>query len=260
MVHGLGRERFGKNTGAMCFNEVFQYSWSKDKPVEDVWREWVKKVSKLPTRSVSAQALEQLTISGLARHGQTELENQLILRAPLSVAKRSNTGLRTPDASTSGFAGTRMGPGRSVASFATWHPFVETPLARPRRAKAKVRAKERRVKAERKGQDPRDLFVARKVTRRQTVLTRIGHVRVVERLSDDPVPEAVVAEAVAAEVRCVAVSDGHCDCKTSSQCNENGAPPPQTDPERADEPKFQIGSERADGSKFEISSERAHGY
>ena len=70
------RERFGKNTGAMCFNEVFQYSWSKDKRVEDVWREWVKKVSKLPTRSVSAQ----------------DLENHLRLRAPLSVAKRSNTG------------------------------------------------------------------------------------------------------------------------------------------------------------------------
>ena len=38
---------------------------------------WVNAVSKLPT---SAQALEQLTISGLARHDQTDLENHLRLR------------------------------------------------------------------------------------------------------------------------------------------------------------------------------------
>ena len=37
------RERFGANTGATCFNELFQYGWPKDKPFEDVWRDLVKK-------------------------------------------------------------------------------------------------------------------------------------------------------------------------------------------------------------------------
>ena len=46
-------------------------------PFEDVWREWVKTVSKLPQGSLSSQAIEQLTISGLSRHGQPELENHL---------------------------------------------------------------------------------------------------------------------------------------------------------------------------------------
>ena len=51
---------------------------------EDVWREWVKQVSKLPQGSLSSQAIEQLTISGLSRHGQPELENHLRLRAPMT--------------------------------------------------------------------------------------------------------------------------------------------------------------------------------
>ena len=38
-------------------NEVLQHSWPNDKPFEDVWRDWVKKVSNLPTGSLSAQAL-----------------------------------------------------------------------------------------------------------------------------------------------------------------------------------------------------------
>ena len=42
------RERFGRDSGATSFTEVFQYSWPNEKPFEDVWREWVKKVSKLP--------------------------------------------------------------------------------------------------------------------------------------------------------------------------------------------------------------------
>ena len=59
---------------------MFNYGWSKEKPFEDGWRHWVKKVSKLS----AAQALEQLTISVLARHGETDLENHLRFRALLS--------------------------------------------------------------------------------------------------------------------------------------------------------------------------------
>ena len=64
------RERFGRDSGAMRFTKVFQYGWPSEKPFEDVWRDWVKKVSKLPSGSLSPQAIEQLTISGLSRHGQ----------------------------------------------------------------------------------------------------------------------------------------------------------------------------------------------
>ena len=78
------RERFGRDSGATSLTALFQYSWPNEKPVEDVWREWAKKVSKIPQGSLSSQAIEQLTISGLSRHGQPELENQLRLRAPMA--------------------------------------------------------------------------------------------------------------------------------------------------------------------------------
>ena len=68
---------------ATSSTEVFQDSWSREKPLEDVWREWVKNVSKLPQGSLDSQAIEQLTISGLS-HGQRELEKHLRLRAPLA--------------------------------------------------------------------------------------------------------------------------------------------------------------------------------
>ena len=79
------RERFGRDSGATSFTEVFQYGWPSEKPFEDVWRGWVKKVLKLPSGSPSSQAIEQLTISGLSRHGQPELENHLRLRASLAL-------------------------------------------------------------------------------------------------------------------------------------------------------------------------------
>ena len=85
------RERFGRDSGATSFTEVFQ-CWLKEKPFEDVWREWVTKVSKLPQGSLSSQAIEQLTISGLSRHGRPELENHLRLRATDRLARRSDTG------------------------------------------------------------------------------------------------------------------------------------------------------------------------
>ena len=49
-----------------------------------MWCEWVKKVSKPLQGSLSSQAIEQLTISGLSRHGQPGLENHLRLRAPMA--------------------------------------------------------------------------------------------------------------------------------------------------------------------------------
>ena len=78
------RERFGRESGATSFTEVFQYSWPNEKPFEDVWREDVKNVSKLPQGSLSSQANEQLTICGLSRHGQPELVNFLRLRASVA--------------------------------------------------------------------------------------------------------------------------------------------------------------------------------
>ena len=78
------RERFGRVTGATSFTKLFQYSWPSEKPFEEVWREWVNKVSKLPQGSLISQAIGQLTISRMARHGQPELENHLRLRAPMA--------------------------------------------------------------------------------------------------------------------------------------------------------------------------------
>ena len=52
------RERFGRDSGVTSFTEVFQHSWPSEKPFEDVWREWVKKVLKLPQGSLSSQAIE----------------------------------------------------------------------------------------------------------------------------------------------------------------------------------------------------------
>ena len=73
-------EKFGRGLGATSFTEVFQHSWPSEKPFENVWRDWVKKMSNLPTDSLSSQATEQLTISGLSRHGQPKRENHLRLR------------------------------------------------------------------------------------------------------------------------------------------------------------------------------------
>ena len=77
------RERFDRDSGATSFTEVCQYSWPNEKPFEDAWREWVK-VSKLPQGSLSSQAIEQLTISELSRHGLQKLENHSRLRAPMA--------------------------------------------------------------------------------------------------------------------------------------------------------------------------------
>ena len=49
----------------------------KKKSSEHAWRDWVKKDTNLPTGSLSAQTLEQLTMSGLARDDGTDLENHL---------------------------------------------------------------------------------------------------------------------------------------------------------------------------------------
>ena len=42
------RDRFGKTTGATSFTQVFSYPRARDKPSEDLWREWVRLVSRLP--------------------------------------------------------------------------------------------------------------------------------------------------------------------------------------------------------------------
>ena len=86
------RERFGRDSGATSFKEVFQYSWPRKKPFEDVWRECVKKVSKLPQGSLSSQAIGQLTISGLSRHGQPELENPSEVTSTDGMTRRPETG------------------------------------------------------------------------------------------------------------------------------------------------------------------------
>ena len=90
------RERFGRDSGATSFTEVFQYGWPSEKPFDDVWRDCVKKVSKLPSGSLSSQAIEKLTISGLSRHGQPELENPLRLRGKTFRLRSTICGQQSP--------------------------------------------------------------------------------------------------------------------------------------------------------------------
>ena len=67
------RERFGTNTGETCFNDVFHFSWSKDIPFEDVWRDWVKNASNFPqvlgvrSRSATDEPLTGTTLSDRPR-------------------------------------------------------------------------------------------------------------------------------------------------------------------------------------------------
>ena len=81
MVRGLGPgcARGLVETGCDEFHRNVSILLAEKRPFEDVWREWVKKVSKLPQESLSSQAIEQLTICGLSRHGQLEFENQMKL-------------------------------------------------------------------------------------------------------------------------------------------------------------------------------------
>ena len=91
---GLGQaaREFGRDSGATSITtDVFQYSWPSENPFEDVWREWVKNVSELPQGSLSSQASEQLTISGLSRHGRSERE-PLQVESTGGMARRSVSG------------------------------------------------------------------------------------------------------------------------------------------------------------------------
>ena len=54
---------------------MFQCTWPKGKPLEDVFGEWVKKSSKLLPGALSQHAIEHLASSGLQRHGQAEPEH-----------------------------------------------------------------------------------------------------------------------------------------------------------------------------------------
>ena len=80
------RGRFNKNTGATCFNEVFQCSWSVEgttffrRCVARLGQEGLDTLRRILARTNSGE----LTISGLARHDQAHLENHLRLRATLS--------------------------------------------------------------------------------------------------------------------------------------------------------------------------------
>ena len=164
------RERFGRDSGATSFTEVFQYSWLSEGPFADVWRDWVKKVSKLPPGSLSSRAFERLTISGLSRHGQPELENHLRLRAPMArqdiqtqVENISSDNLSSTVNTTNRHqccvdklykpkhikektVGTKMRLARLVANKDTWQRSVEAETHRHRdkgapRALAKVQGK-----------------------------------------------------------------------------------------------------------------------
>ena len=77
------RDRFGKTTGATSFTQVFSYPWARDKPFEDLWREWVRLVSRLPRGSLGGGAFQALAIQGVHQAKQSALEAHLRLNSPM---------------------------------------------------------------------------------------------------------------------------------------------------------------------------------
>ena len=172
------RERFGRDSGATSFKEVFHHSWPRKKPFEDVWRECVKKVSKLPQGSLGSQAIGQLTISGLSRHGQPELENPSEVTSTDGMTRRPDTGRkmsvhhlpstvtttnghqlcddgfempehRKPDTLEKGLLVQKTKPARTTENKDTWQLRVEVAMrsrneAVARRARAKAHQKSSR--------------------------------------------------------------------------------------------------------------------
>ena len=81
--------------------------------------------------------------SNRSREVRSTIESHRSRRTLLQWVKVS--GLRKPNRSTKGFL-VQGWDLQEVASVDTWHLFVVTTLERPRRAKVKVRAMEKRVK------------------------------------------------------------------------------------------------------------------
>ena len=76
------KERFGKTSGATTFSEVFAFPWKQVSTLEDIWMAWTKLVGRLPPNGLSDEALETLTVNGIAQAGHRELEQHLRLLAP----------------------------------------------------------------------------------------------------------------------------------------------------------------------------------
>jgi hypothetical protein len=75
-------ERFSKTTGATSYAEILKYKWHGDKSLEDKWRDWTSKASRLPARSWSDAAKEALAIDAANISNHAALEQHVRLRSP----------------------------------------------------------------------------------------------------------------------------------------------------------------------------------
>ena len=215
----------------------FEYSWPSEKPPEDVWREWVKKGSKLPQGSLSPQAIEQLTISGLSRHGQPVLENILRLKAPMAwqdiqtqVEKYLSTIYHQQSPQPMDISAVMTGAMCQSCGSQTRHRNDCWYKEETCKTCGKTRTGEGSVKGKGKKRTPETCLCCGKEGHKKTDCTfktatcsncgKVDHLRVVcrntnthesEKGADEPSPEVTV-EAVWCKAVRDTVDDGHCDC------------------------------------------------
>ena len=79
---GKFRERFGKTVGVAKLTDVFQFQWTSNENLENKWMKWVKLMRQVGTTSHGDDARETLTIAGLEKARERNLEQHLRLRAP----------------------------------------------------------------------------------------------------------------------------------------------------------------------------------
>ena len=81
IAFGRIRERFGKTAGVAKLSDVFQFQWTSSDSLEDKWLRWQRLMRQVNMTSLGDDARETLTIAGLEKAKERDLEQHLRLRA-----------------------------------------------------------------------------------------------------------------------------------------------------------------------------------
>ena len=82
IAFGRLRERFGKTAGVAKLTDDLQFQWNSNENLDDKWMKCVKLMRHLGTTSLGDDARDTLSIVGLQRAKEQDLEQHLRLRAP----------------------------------------------------------------------------------------------------------------------------------------------------------------------------------
>ena len=82
IAFGRLRERFGKTAGVAKLTDDLQFQWNSIENLDDMWMKCVKLMRQLGTTSLGDDARDTLSIVGLERAKEQNLEQHLRLRAP----------------------------------------------------------------------------------------------------------------------------------------------------------------------------------